>query len=522
MGKYIAYFVLSFALVVSFSDAWAIRQDFEIDGDELNVYQNIVISDEMAQSVRNVNIKYQAFIENQGQISGNIFVCDLCAVQIRNSGAINGVITLSDSAQTAQLEQIINSAADITRLNVSDIGFSVSVSSVQPLRLSDIISVAKNAEKIVLGNSFIILDSAALQAQYPIIEVAGVVMMDMEGVSPADCEKFLSNIHGDLSFILKSDKSDPLHVAETSIGEDGVAHVSVKRETDYEKIFDKELGGFLNQLKDSDPENPTIAALNRVDTMAELKSVLDESVLLNPMNLMKPVKAFEIFESASFRGMYKSDDLGFEMIRIMSDASAMYGAKISSTIDVGVSAITAAAYFSTFENSDDLNEFSGMLYGGNVHSLYSGKSLWIDVGAGFTISEFQTEGVFDGENIVRNPTGVSFYGTGDSGLKFEIFDGFHISPFAGVGAQYAGIMNQSEKEFFGRAGSAVWFSTEMSGIKSDYMLSVTAHSNDVYAAEIRARFFSAPDMIGGGFAYGIIRDDNGISHKISMNIGLEF
>jgi hypothetical protein len=519
MRKSIAYFVLGFALTVSFDGAWAIQPGFEINGDELDIYQNVVISTEMAKSVRHVNINESVFVENHGQISGNVFICDSCTARIRNSGAIDGIITASN---TARLEQVINSADDITNLNVSGLSFSVSVNSAQALRLTDIINVAQNADKIVLKDSFIILDSAAVHMRSPIIEVAGIVMLDLDGLSVADCEKFLSDIHGNGFFVFKSDKSDFPQVVETIVDENGIVHLNIRRETDYERIFDNKLGGFLNRLKNSYPDNPTIVAMNQAGTMAELKSIMDESVLLNPMNLMKPVKSFEIFESASFRGMSRPDDFGLETIRIMSDAVGMYGGKISSTIDAGVSAITASAYFAAFENSDDLNEFSGMLYGGNVHLLYSGKSLWMDAGAGLTISEFKTDDIFDGENVVQNPTGISFYGTGDSGLKFEISDGFHVSPFVGVGARYAGILNRSEKEFFLRVGSAMWFSTEMAGIKNDYILSVTAHSNNVYSAEARIKFFSVPDMIGGGFAYGISRDEIGINHKISVNVELEF
>lgn len=498
--------------------------DSVMSGDKLNIVQDIVISDRAIVDMYSININEPVFVQNEGRVYGDIFLCDVCSVKIRNSGTINGTIFVSDKAE---LVQVINTSADITKLKVSGSNFSILVNSVQPLNLSDIMKISGGASKIILDDSFIILGNRInIQplslTSSPEIELIGTVIIDVDDITTIDGKEILSNVSGDGTIKVSSKNLDPLYVANTTI-DNGKVYVNVERETDYQKLFDGNLGGFLNSLRMTNPDNSTILAMDNAETMSELNSVMDKSVLLNPINLMKPVKTFDNFEVSSFHGVNRPEDFDFETISILSATSSLYAGKFSLTTDIDKITITASTYFGTLENTDDLNEFSGLLYGGNVYGFYSDKDLWIDAGLGFTIAKFETYMIFDGNNVTYNPTGVSVYGVSDIGMKYEVLgNNFYLSPFIGIGGYFASVLHQSETDVFIRAGGVAGFSTEAIGIRNDYQISITAYTNNAYTAEAKVKFYSVADMAGGGMSVGITNDDNGTSYKISATAALNF
>jgi hypothetical protein len=513
---------MGYISTMTFAAAGPLPIDSVVSGPVWNVYQDVFISERAIVDVGRIDIAEPVYIENEGSISGNMFLCDICSVKIRNAGEINGRIYVPDGAG---LVQVINTQDDITKLKVQALDFSIFVSSATPLNLSDIMKISGNAEKIVLGDSFIILGSAVniqpLGRTPPEIELAGTVVMEIDDIATLDGERILSNVSGDGIVMVASKNIDPLHVVRTSVDNGGL-YASIVRETDYRKFLGDGLGGFLNKLRISDPDNPTLRAMDGAASMSELNDVMGKSVSLNPIKLMAPVAAFENFEMNSAKEMSDSKNINFEATHIFSGAYGLYAVKTSWSARAGDAAASASAYLGAFENNGDLNEFSGMMYGANLYGRYSGKSLWMDASLGFTVSDFKTGMIFDGKNVRRDPTGISIYEAGDAGMKFEIDDDFRVSPFIGIGGRHARVLHQSENDIFVRGGAVAEFSAEAAGIRNDYRISVTAYDAGAYAADIGMKFFSISDMAGGGISYGIINDRNGISHKISATARFDF
>ncbi len=142
---------------------------------------------------------------------------------------------------------------------------------------------------------------------------------------------------------------------------------------------------------------------------------------------------------------------------------------------------------------------------------------------GYTISEFDDMVVFDGFGATENPTGRSIYGVIDFGKDFYFDQNLYVAPFVGFGMTIDEILHQSDSAVFGRAGGHIGYKTDaIMGMFYDYKLFASAFSDSTYVAGIKMDFVSTADKASGGFAYTVMSDEFGISHKLSLEFKFEF
>lgn len=493
--------------------------DSVINGDTWNILDDVTISDRSLIDVYKINFVESAYMENRGAISGDIFMCDDCSVVLRNSGSVTGQVHVGDNAKFVQQ---ISTYDDMTKLNVSGSNFSIHVHNKESLNLTDIINIAGNANRIVLDNSFISLTNRPNIQMFgllsgPDIELVGTVVINLDDIESFNGKLIMSNVYGDGVIRVVADKLDLLYVADALI-DNGRVYLNVVRETNYQKLFGTDIGKFINKLRTKSPDNSTVMALDNAQTLSELNHTVKKSVALNPINLMHAVKTFNGFEINSFDKPMS----GFDAMYIYSDGLDMIIGKFALGTKIDKFTIGAGAYFGALENTDDINEFSGNLYGGNLRGRYDDKSLWIDARLGFTVSEFETDMIFDGKDITTNPTGVSIYGVTDIGVRYEICNDFYALPFIGMGVENDKVLHQSDTSVFIRAGGVAGYSNTVIGIKNDYQIFATAQTDSVFTVGARLKFFSIADDAGGNVSYAINRDDIGISHKISAGFCFNF
>ncbi|MDR2412673.1 MAG: autotransporter outer membrane beta-barrel domain-containing protein [Rickettsiales bacterium] len=495
--------------------------DSIINTENWNVYQDLVVSEWSVINAENVNIANTVYFHNMGSIEGDFFICAGCVLQLRNSGIISGKIHVGESAE---LTQIVKTYSDMTKLDVEDgAKFSILVQNADGLRFSDIMSIAESADLLILDNSIIVFDNSSDTMQISgaqlEIELVGNIVINVKDIGKLDESLVLSNVVGDGTVSINTSGLGPLYSA-SAIKRDGGIYLNIQRETDYKKILGSSMGGFVNRM--ASLHDPTITAMNSAKTMQELQDIMKRSVSLNPINLMKPVKAFNRFATGAARLLRKSDGASFGASYALSKDSDLYWASASAGALIGDWSLSATGYFGRLENSGDMNEFSGALYGGNIRWIFSGKTLWIDSVAGFTMSKFETGMLFDGFGAARNPDGFSFYGVSDIGVKFDAGDDFYISPFAGAWLEYEKVLNFSEFGLSAHAGGIAGFSSKYAGIKNNYQLFMSVGTGGIKSIGANADFWSISDSAGCGFSYEMMMDNVGISHKLSANVRFIF
>ncbi|MBN1325082.1 MAG: autotransporter domain-containing protein [Alphaproteobacteria bacterium] len=175
-----------------------------------------------------------------------------------------------------------------------------------------------------------------------------------------------------------------------------------------------------------------------------------------------------------------------------------------------------------FENIDDINKFAGTLYGGNIRDYYMNDSFWLDSIFGVTASNFETDMILDGDNVVYNPSGISIYSALDAGLKFDFYNNFYFAPFIGFTGDYEKVLHQNDSSIAGRTGSAFGFSEETLGIRNDYQVFLNIQTNNIQTLGIRMNFWSIADDAGGSVSYAISNDEYGLNHKLVAELKFIF
>ena len=330
---------------------------------------------------------------------------------------------------------------------------------------------------------------------------------------------YLSNVSSDGSITLIADDLNPLYTVKT-VYKDGDVYFTAFRETDYNKLLGSKTGNILNSMRRSGLNSNLIKSLDRAGSISDLYSIMDKSIVFNPINLMRPIKTFDNFQQLKFKNE-TNQEFNISPLYITGNGLDLYGASSSVSFNQYNWRFLLSGYISEFKQSDDINEFSGTLYGGNINSSFYNQNIFVDILLGYTKSGFKTSGVFDGDNLVSNPNGDSLYGSIDSGFKMYA-DNFYIKPFAGMGASRQSVLSYTESDVYARIGGVAGFAFNEMGIRYDYGLFTTVQTNSIQSIGAKMEFLSIEDSAGGSVSYEILNEEIGVSHKISGNVRILF
>jgi hypothetical protein len=351
----------------------------------------------------------------------------------------------------------------------------------------------------------------------PPIEIDGAIILDV-GSGFNSSSPVLSNVYGFGTISVRASGLDSLYVP-VAIFRDGNVYIQITRETDYQKIFNDGRGAFINAARSANPGNRAVAAFDRAANMDELQSLMSRSAMFNPIKLMRPIRIFNQFAI----NQDQTDNVVLEPIYIFGEGLEIYAASGSVGINSGEWTFRAKGYIGEFTSSDELDDFNGKFYGGNVSAIWTDETLWIDATAGLSISQFQTDGIYDGSGAaIFNPDGIASYGNFDAGAKFDS-DGFYISPFIGIGVRGESVLYQNELEIYFRGGASAGWSETTGGLKYNYEVFAIGQTDNVQIGGARIGVWSVADSAGGEFSYSLILDDPSpggaeamIAHKFSI------
>lgn len=487
--------------------------------------EDLIVTDagKLDSNLTGIEVLESVSIVNSGIINSDFYINDKKRVYVTNSKIINGAFHV---APDAKLIQVIHSDKDITDLSV-DRNFSVLVRDADGISLTDVFSIATNADTLILDNSTLFLNNPdrcrAANTNAPVIEIVGDVIIKLNSAGSVNYSlPILHNVSetGHVHFDIL--EMNPLYNALAYVN-DGDLYLKFIRETDYGRIFENDLGTFLNDLRRDIPNDKLLRAMDSAPDMDAINSIMRDSVRLNPVNLMAPVRRMHILDALGGWRYSDVSDIDSSADIIFSDDVVIGRAGISLTGVVANNLYAAVSgYIGTFAVSDDINDFTGNMYGANVMLHFDDGTVVGNLSGGFTRADFDVGPVFDGSATVNNPSGISGYTMMDVGTYLYREYDLTIVPFAGVIAHYASVLNDSDTVALANLGLELNLSEHDFDILYDYGIRGSVLTDGAYHVGVYAKFLSPDDDIGAKVSAELIHDEIGFGYKIAVSLNMSF
>ncbi|MBQ8294500.1 MAG: hypothetical protein IJX89_03890 [Alphaproteobacteria bacterium] len=474
-------------------------------GSRKNLDTEVVVTDIAKLLVNSIYAPDYVYLDNHGTVKvKNIYVPERGFFYLENSGHFSGNFVVGDSYY---IYQVLRDTDDISVVGYN-VDFSVLVRDSAALSWTDVLNVANGADKIILDNATLVLDTDRLNS-VP-IEINGENLLIVDDISDFYGAPLLANVSGNGRVRLQSHVINPLF-AGVSYFENDSLYIRRERITDYATILGNDTGVYLNNLRMKNPNDPLLGALDSAGDMNALRETMARSVRLNPIRLMTPIIQITDFDKLNFN----VDNWGINsgVGAIVNKNMEYYGANIAfsgvaENIKFGLS-----LDMGQMEYSDDINYFVGDIYGGRFVADYN----WRDANRlrlmlGGKIVNFSSGEVFMGHNnVVKDPRGVIVYGVTEYALDFGPF-----SPFVGFDFDYVSVTNDNENNVVGRGGVDMRYTHEMLGLRYDYAVRIGANTDGTIFAKLRAGVLSIMDNAGGDISIATIRRDDITSYKFGF------
>ena len=452
-------------------------------------------------------------IINHGEITSDLNVCNNCNVYIENTGVYNASATLGTNAT---ITQIIKNAPDITTLtNIGENKYGVLVQDTEnTLNWNTIKSATIGANKFVFDNAKLEMGYIDTISNVGIKNNVFIYTHDV----PVGDKLLFTNVSGDGVVYVDSDNMNIMCALETYKTENNI-FVRTVRSGDYGRILNNSSGRFLNFLRDKSPDDKLLNKLDKAKTMSELKHIMSESVRLNPIKLMQPIKTLYGHKMLEIMHIDDGATFGLMPYGVFSDDMVLYGVgpRISTKISDDLH-LTISGYVSELEYSDDINEYGGMSYGAGIDivgNLSADKFVRVYGDVGF--SSFDTGLVLDSNGATKNPTGISGYVVGEFGHRFNVGE-YYVSPFVMTSSDYTEVLNDDDFGLYAGIGANAGFNIVIDGLRYDYAARSIVRSDGGVGVSLNMSVWSALDAAGADLSVGTFYDDQmGLSYSVSIN-----
>ena len=452
-----------------------------------------------------IDVRGSIFIKNNGSVSGNISVCDNCTLTILNRGTFNSGFTLGAGAT---LQQLILSHDDVVGIG-ADVDYTVLVRSDDILSLSDILSAAGRGH-VVLDNTSVILNQIGASDLELRGDVTFIVSSDLIGGEP-----LLTGLYGDGSATISTDIENPLMTLRTYTN-GGNLYAEFVRETDYQKILNNNVGDFLNMVRQTNPNNKMLRALDGATDMDELNNIMRASAQLHPVQLMTSVRMVHKFDMLD---MYAPDGIGGGGEYVINNDFRIGGAHgyigHAATENLKLAAIIRAGHT---QHNDDINEFDGNYIGGGLRINYDNQTVFMRGTMGATFARFDSDIIMSDGGIDDAPHGVSMYGAADVGLHMNSV----FAPFVGITTDYATVSGDSDSSTDANIGLDVVAHGGSAALPYNWGGRIRVNTSGDVAAALRLSVTSVSDNAGGDFEIAAINNDYGVSYKIAIGVRCGF
>ena len=461
-------------------------------------------------------------ITNYGLLSGPITIASGMTVTFQNFGEITSNFDVHGSAT---VRQNITSMSDLHVLGTLS-GFIVNVNTLNLdgtkniLDMDNFMNLIANASNVEIVSGEFMVDANTLYDNVP-IDMGNDVVFYINGI-PLDTSKPLINGNSGVPTIMAVNV-DPMY--EISVNGDLLpdVYLVVVRRTDYSEIMpDTNLGDYLDGLRDENPNDKLLDALDAAPDRKTLNKILSESGRVNPIKLMDAPRSINTFYDSM-----ALDDIAFGVIArpfyIASNDFHFIGGAINVTGDIAKNTVGTIGINGGMLNfNGDYDEYSGTLYGGNFGVRYMDDNFYLRAYGTMSYANFSDINAFDGMRMVQNVSGIGGMGAIDAGLVYRLGQEIKLIPFIGARADYASVLNDTKIDAVVRAGLNANVDTDMDGNKYTFGARVLGQTDGSLYAGIYTDMMSTADGVGGGASVGVLYDDIGLSYKLELNIKFEF
>lgn len=512
-----AIFRLCVGTVMMFYAAYAHAADANIIATKADDYANLAANTRIPKNekldYRQIEIKRSLYLENNGYVTGDIFVSNGSHLVIQNSGLITGTIHLADNAYMTQL---VTGPSDLTNLRCGQ-RCTLLVRGASDVRISDIMAIGVAADKIILMDAHVILDVPVDANRRP-IETAGEVIFALDGsIDIKDGQTILSGVNFSGGAIISDPNSDGSYTVTVKGDVVGTDYNGI---IDYARVITPQEAELITILMNAYPDDKLPGAIMAARSNAQIRDILDNSVHIYPIKLMNVPRTLDMFEM----NMPTTWDtvVGIAPFSIFGSDMDIYGGRMHAGLSMGPVYLGMAGYYGVFGYEDQINKFDGMVYGANLRAGLNMGYVWFDAVGGMSITDFDVGPVIDGDEISYDPRGQSIYGRGDIGTRFMIGRDFSIMPFVGIGTHWSKILDNSDSDLFGRVGAQLGYVYHGDGMNYSYSMRGAYGTNNAIDAALDISILSVEDGAGGGVALGAHHDDWDTSYLFKIHFHMQF
>lgn len=493
-------FLGSFLMIIQCANTFA--QDWYESGniDYFEDYQNIIHENVILTQSANVayiDITDSMYIENHGIINGNLFSEDY-TVSINNMGIINGTVTAPNVTWIIKSEDAVNNIPTVTSQN-----FSVTVQDIlagsnfdHGINLNQLQNL--NADSFDITNSAIIIDNYS------------------------DWQNWNANVSLSQATLIINDFSDLVsgqvinHVANQ-------LDVSAIILNGAQGTYSIELVGQNTVILNI---TPISGGENNLFTMPPISNTYQNNTSLsyqfNPSILMRPIRVINNFLLVDSLFSDMESGVGIKPFYIMSDDTNSAGTKLYLNNKYHDVYHSLSLHLNSFNYKNEFNDFSGIVYGGDINIKKYMDSFWIKGLIGGSIISFKTDSIFVGGNTKNNPTGYYVYGGIDGGYDYKFDENITIAPLVGVTFERFGVTNFSDNDINMRVGGNAKYKFDVDGISYEYSVSGLVNTNCDLIGMAKIGFISVADKVGLNLGFDAIKSKDYTAYKISINGKLVF
>ena len=481
------------------------------DVDTYFIDKNVVVTAGTEFVVSDIVVNDSVVLVNEGLIDSDIEICTGCKLTIYNRGDFYADFSLANNASVVQ---VVSNEMDLVSINANG-GYDVAVQGANGLKLSDVLRVGDGADSVLISDSLIVWDAYDFDRDSLIM--SGFMKLEIKDVESVLGRSVVYNIEpGTNVQVLLDRKENPLFSLETYTL-NSEFYMTLVRETDYTKIFDNNLGEFINSLRMDSSAGGLLDALDGALSMTDINQIMADSVRIAPIKLMDSVYAINAFNMNDL-----DNEIGVRGNYVFADDFYSYGVLFYANMIMCDIELGLRLYSNRISAVNFKDEFFGLMFGADAKIRYENNFNFVHGIFGANITSFDISNVYDGTKSVDDPMGSSVYGAFDAGRKFEFYNDLYIAPSVGMTANYMTVLNQNETDYVGRTTIEAGYEFETFGIKYDYAVRANIDTDSGIFIGGRVGALSVIDMIGGYAEVGYINNKIGQGYKISAGLDVRF
>ncbi|MBO5946584.1 MAG: autotransporter outer membrane beta-barrel domain-containing protein [Alphaproteobacteria bacterium] len=480
-------------------------------GDEFSAVVNLTMDSVVYENVLfqpgGVNVDDNIDFINNGRVHSTFSVCDGCEIFIYNRGDF---VADFDLGNNARVVQVVSNATEWNPIE-TDVKYTLVIDGVKNFGTNGVFNGGA-LENVILKDSVLRMSDIDF-VDGTQVYLRGDIVFIVDDLSGLYDGPIMDNVSGDGRVRIQNNSANPLY-ADVGYLLDGQLFVKRVRETDYRKIFNNDMGVFLNGLRDKNSDDGLLRALDVATDMDSIHDIMARSVRMNRDLLLRSVRVlgeFNKFSSDIRTGVGANFDVVFSDNFYSYDVGARFEGDFD-RLRIGL-----GLHFGNVEYESDLDVFNGVYYGLNLGVDYLMKNnLFMRGMANVLRVDFDMGDVFYNGEIINNPSAVYVGGVADFGYRCEFADSFYVAPFAGLDVVGTVVADISDIDVRGRAGADAGYVYQMLGISYDYGVGININSDNEIMANARVGVWSEHDGAGANIGFAVSHMFDIYSYKISI------